>query len=325
MDEDTVVRKIVSLYRAYGARHGSFELLHHAAGFRRYHRPLQPLRAPLERLLMNRVIRRGRAGFDPEWDLFRAVQIQTSTLCNYQCTFCPNSTLDRPEERMPLPLYRRILGDLNRLDFDGWIHLYLMAEPCTDPRIDELAALAADACPEALIQIQTNGSLLTQELFQRLAQIPRVHFTVNDYTGDHRFLRRVASFIDGPDQQARTLLVPRNGGEVMSNRAGNGQRSRFRLPLPLFCTRPFDYLCIAHDGRCPLCCCDWRFQAVVGDASKEPLERIWAGPALAAFRKRLLRSDRRTAICRTCDFLGYQRPDGRDALDVALNHPTGDA
>ena len=111
----------------------------------------------------------------------------------------------------------------------------------------------------------------------------------------------------------------------MTNRAGNGQPSRFKLPLPLFCSRPFEYLCIAHDGRCPLCCCDWRFQAVTGDASSEPLDRIWAGQVLAGVREHLLRSDRRTAICRNCDFLGYQRTDGCDALNLALAHPTGDA
>jgi MoaA/NifB/PqqE/SkfB family radical SAM enzyme len=320
-----MMRKVASLYRSFGPRHGSFELLHKVAGYRRYTRPLQPARTTLERLLMNRVVRRTRAGFDPREQLFRAVHIQTRTECNYSCAFCPNSSLDRAVEEMELGLYRRILADLRRLGFDGWIHLYLMAEPLTDPRIVELAALAAEACPTARIQLQTNGSLLTRELYDELMAVPQVHFTVNDYTAGHRVLRRVAPFIGSGEQRQRTLLVPRRRDEVMTNRAGNGQPSRFRLPLPLFCTRPFDYLCVAHDGRCPLCCCDWRLQAVTGDAAAEPLDRIWAGPVLAGVRGRLMRSDRRTAICGRCDFLGYQRTDGRDGLDVALARREGTA
>jgi hypothetical protein len=281
-----LLRKITSLYSAFGPRHGSFELLHRVAGFRRHTRPLQTARAPLERLLMNRVVKRAHLGFDPQQDLFRAVHIQTSTRCNYSCSFCPNATLSRPAEEMELPLYRRIIGQLEPLGFNGWIHLYLMGEPLTDPRIVELAALAAEACPSARIQVQTNGSLLTRELFNGLMAVPGVHITLNDYTDDHRVLARAAEFIHSDDQRRRTLLVARNHGEVMTNRAGNGQPSRFKLPLPLFCTRPFDYLCIGHDGRCPLCCCDWRFQAIVGDASTEPLDRIWAGRALAGVRER---------------------------------------
>lgn len=57
-----------------------------------------------------------------------------------------------------------------------------------------------------------------------------------------------------------------------------------------FCTQPFTAMAVLADGRVIPCCHDWGPTAVVGDLSREPLEAIWNGPGMRAFRRTLMTS-----------------------------------
>ncbi len=72
----------------------------------------------------------------------------------------------------------------------------------------------------------------------------------------------------------------------------------------LVCPEPFGKLSINFDGSVSICCVDWSYGTVVGDASRESVSEIWNGQRLASFRMRHLSGERATIpACSSCDYL----------------------
>ncbi len=89
------------------------------------------------------------------------VQIQTIDYCNRKCPWCPNSKIDKkPSALMPQWVFDKILADFKSVGYSGIFHLYLMAEPLCDPRIEDLIRQTRKEFPENIIRISTNGDLL---------------------------------------------------------------------------------------------------------------------------------------------------------------------
>jgi radical SAM protein with 4Fe4S-binding SPASM domain len=224
---------------------------------------------------------------------FRLVAIETMSGCNYRCSFCPIGQIKLPSGRMSMELYLRILDQLR--DFDGEIHPFLMNEPVLDKRIVEMCKLAKERT-KARVVIQTNGSRLTEEVCDDLTRYATV--IVNDYTSDNSVIARLKMFRSAD----KLILVDRSPDAVLSNRAGNVPE-RPVVKLDNFCVRPFEQLYIAHDGRVVLCCQDWSFEEIMGDATQSTLDEIWNGERYRQVRASLLRKDR-VGLCAKCDFPG---------------------
>ncbi len=72
----------------------------------------------------------------------------------------------------------------------------------------------------------------------------------------------------------------------------------------LVCPEPFGKLAINFDGSASICCVDWSYGTVVGDASCESIMDIWNGRKLADFRICHLTGQRETIpACASCDYL----------------------
>jgi len=57
---------------------------------------------------------------------------------------------------------------------------------------------------------------------------------------------------------------------------------------PMFCNTPFNTIIVSWDGKVTYCCFDSRFKTVLGDATKESIQKIWTGPKLQNIRKAVL-------------------------------------
>jgi len=120
---------------------------------------------------------------------FDRVEIETISRCNNTCEFCPvNRRVDpRPGRLMTEQLFDRIIGMLGERRFSGGFALFSNNEPLLDPRIEDLAARARKALPDAYHYLYTNGTLLTVDRFVRL--MPSLHhLTINNYANDGRLL-----------------------------------------------------------------------------------------------------------------------------------------
>lgn len=93
------------------------------------------------------------------------VMVQTISLCNASCAFCPYPAVspDLPQGTMEEPVFRRIIDECGEHPEQvERLMLYLMNEPLLDPDIVERINYAKARNPTAGIHILTNGSLLTE-------------------------------------------------------------------------------------------------------------------------------------------------------------------
>jgi radical SAM protein with 4Fe4S-binding SPASM domain len=258
--------------------------------------------------LISEVARARFQRFDPGEALFTRIQIQSRTGCNLSCSFCPANKRGTklPTGQMSLSLFKKIMSDLSALEFRGALLPYLQNEPLLDRRLEDFIRIAKEYCPRASIAIESNGTLLTADRVKSLVDsgIDMIH--INDYGQQRNTLSGHSKIELGPGYMGHVILRSRRANEKLTNRAGNVQAERRQaLPLRAFCLRPFDQLYIGYDGRVLLCCEDWRFQEVMGDASKKSLLEIWKSEKYREVRRMLLRRDRTKFICAKCDFQGW--------------------
>jgi radical SAM protein with 4Fe4S-binding SPASM domain len=240
--------------------------------------------------------------------LFDAIQVQTHTRCNMQCSFCPHGKIPIQHGDMDDGTFEKVARQLGAVGFAGTIYPYLMNEPMMDPRLPERVARLRQACPQARIWIDTNGTLATVELLAGLVAAGATTITVEIYLPPGRGIpeRHLRLCRDlPPDARRCVFLYERAADAVLTNRAGNlPDRPTPERPLPLPCERPFRQVYVAYDGSLLLCCQDWSREAILGNLHERPMAEIWRMEAYAEIRRRLLRSDRDMNLCRRCDYAG---------------------
>jgi hypothetical protein len=242
--------------------------------------------------------------------LFSTVFIETVTICNNDCSFCPISKLvtDRKYQLMSETVFDRITSDLATIGYAGRIALYNNNDPLVDKRLPDLATLARRRCPRARIQVMTNGILLTAGLARGLFDAGVDDLHVNNYDDSYQLIPSVARLVatfDGPEP---IHVFMRRKTQRLTNRGGHAPNA---LPvetcLRAFCTLPFRELNLAYDGRVPLCCADTAWEFAGGNVMEHGVLGVWFGPALDRARAnlRMARRDLERP-CASCDHRGYK-------------------
>lgn len=251
--------------------------------------------------------------FNARRKIFDAIQIQTHTGCNYNCPFCP---ANKPGlnlyggasngAKMDLDLFKHLIDQLSELGFKGRVSPYLMNEPTIDERLPELVYIIRKKCPRAFLFIQTNGSLLDENLTRELIKAGIDEIYINDYREDDLIEDRIANMFLGKKYRIHITLEKRSFNEKLSNRAGNAYSSGiFKEPLRIPCIKPFNQIYITYNGLAILCCQDWQFKQVMGDAKRETLLDIWRNEKYEKYRTKLRSYNRASNyLCAKCDYGG---------------------
>ncbi|MDD4951143.1 MAG: SPASM domain-containing protein [Desulfovibrionaceae bacterium] len=122
-----------------------------------------------------------RTGQLPRPSFPRAVQIQTTSLCNARCLFCGyvDSHKDLPQGRMDEALFRKIIDECGRHPV-GRISPYLMNEPLLDKDLPErIAYINSRKSLVTKTKINSNGSLLTPEMSEGLVDAGLRHLWIS--------------------------------------------------------------------------------------------------------------------------------------------------
>jgi len=95
--------------------------------------------------------------------LFSLVEFNICGLCNRTCSFCPRANPDYPNkaEYIPLDLYEKVMSDLSDIGYTGVILYSAFSEPLLHKQVDQLIFLSKRYCPQARVEIVTNGDFLT--------------------------------------------------------------------------------------------------------------------------------------------------------------------
>ncbi len=130
--------------------------------------------------------------------LFNMIAIETASLCNRHCVFCPNHTTARPDELMPMEMIERIISQLEEINYAGCITWYLYNEPLRDKRLLDIIRSVDARLPRTCQSINTNGDYLKRpEQLKALFDAGLRQVVINVYSAQDG--------VGTPTQQARGI------------------------------------------------------------------------------------------------------------------------
>jgi len=241
-------------------------------------------------------------------DFFDTIALETTTYCNLRCSFCPNSNhergLQKNEKQMDKEVFMKIIDELAEIEYRGKVALYSYGEPCTDNRLPELIQYAKQKLPNSFVEINSNGFLLTVELYQTLVRAGIDKIYVSQYTDKmpssvvkvYEFLKENPEFPDRIQYRifnAETYpLLSNRGGEIEMEQSVNYER-----PI---CGYPHHAQTIDWEGNWVLCCNDYHSSIKFGNLGKETIMQVWNKPYFKKIREDTNNGIYDLEICKVC-------------------------
>ncbi|MDP1695094.1 MAG: radical SAM protein [Candidatus Woesearchaeota archaeon] len=273
-------------------------------------------------------------------DLPKAIQIETSSLCNAKCTFCPYEATSQafPKGNMSNELVVKILKELAEFQ-PLLVAPYLNNEPLADKRLLEFLRLIRRDMPKTFIDISTNGSALTERIAQEITDPKlaideiKINFTTTNPEEYERImglnyqktLTNVLKFVETARRRGfhggyRIIIVesvtPEQDRVFWQNhgidvkvytkisRGGliqTGHQIKERVSGCKY-DREKEWLHILHTGEVILCCMDWKKQHILGDLRKSSIKEIWDSQEYRLIRNKISDSSDRGFICNNCEW-----------------------
>ena len=254
----------------------------------------------------------------------RFASIETFSMCNQACNFCPVSVAPRPKMLMSQAHFERVVEDLVsfRDTLEG-VFLNFYNEPTIDPLfMDRVRVLKKARLKIALL---TNATGLTRKRQQDIRALGGVDFlSVNlnsldrdryRLTRGHDHLRGVLPKIDAlatsPISADQVINVLGDGGDshsmdsdaiadryadttfetrpfVANSRCGQCGPADVDVRPLAGCeqmgSRLFNHLHVLANGNCVVCCQDYYERHTVGNVFDESVHLVMSGSAMASLR-----------------------------------------
>jgi MoaA/NifB/PqqE/SkfB family radical SAM enzyme len=96
------------------------------------------------------------------------VYFEVTNYCNFRCDFCPMQVSKRKMQHMDFTLFEKGIGDIVRDHVADTVGFHVLGEPLLYPRIFD--AISHANRQGLRTEVNTNGSLLTQDRVQRLVE-----------------------------------------------------------------------------------------------------------------------------------------------------------
>lgn len=243
--------------------------------------------------------------------IFGAVEIETYNRCNGNCSFCPVNRMNDPrvETKMSEELFKKIIGELEEMNYKGRLSLFSNNEPFLDDRIIEFHRYARERVPGARMHLYTNGTLLTLEMFKEI--IPFLdELIIDNYNQQLNLIpnsRNIKNYCEEHTELIKKVtIVLRKPNEILTSRGGNApNRKEIKAFSENRCIYPFTQMIIRPDGKCSLCCNDPLGMTTLGDVSKATLYDIWQGEEYVKLRKAIYKGRGNVPHCVKCDNFDY--------------------
>jgi len=243
---------------------------------------------------------------DEETPLFQDIGIETTTICNMSCSYCPNSSVGRPAAYMAEETFHAIIDSVatSLPHYSGSISPHFYGEPLVDERLESLIRYARKRLPDASIQLFTNGTLLTVQRFCHLVEAGVDKLVISQHT-PHPAPDLVATLQairrDYPDHaeieyfdQFHSNLKMNRGGLLAS---GQGKQQQF------YRCNQYKALIFDVTGTAVLCCNDYLSGTTFGNIQHASALDIWNSYSYRRIRNLLYYSYFPLPICRNCAFL----------------------
>ncbi len=228
-----------------------------------------------------------------------AVEIETTTICNRKCSYCPNYTVGRPPRLMEENTFYKIIDSLKKYNFQGRISPHFYGEPLTDSRLEMFIRYAHTNLPKATIKLFTNGDLLTVERYLALKQAGVSVFRISQHSKDpSALIMNTLSVIkqNHPDLYTVEYLDYFNDHSRKLNRGGLVD---VRAGTRHYCVY-IDQLTFDYRGDAILCCNDYNASIVFGNIHDKDTNALWHDKRYLKARNMIYNGFWPYEICRIC-------------------------
>lgn len=257
------------------------------------------------------------------------VALETLTLCNAACTFCPYPDTSRKGDHMPDKLVHRLIDQMAEFEKSFYFSPFKLNEPLLDARFYDIC-YRVESQTKAILRIFTNGAPLVQRRINEIASLNRVDrlwISLNEHRPDEyeklmgmpfeRTARRLdnlheqdfphkvtLSCVGFPNEEFRYYCFTRwpKFESVAIQRSGwlGYTDSQVEEVPDAPCSRWFE-MSVMSNGICSMCCMDSDGAFPIGDVNKNTLLEIYNAPGWRERREKLL-SRLEVPICQTCTY-----------------------
>lgn len=240
------------------------------------------------------------------------IAIETVNRCNGTCPFCPANihSETRPYQKMSDELFEKILDEVASWDkWDGVFSLYVNNEPFIDVRMVKMLQEARRKLPYAKMLVFTNGSLLTPEKLEAIADSVDV-LIINNYATKYQLNEPVQKIFDYVKvnqhrfKNVKIVIQKRYANEYLTNRAGvapNKKQAIKGINLP--CLIPYTDLTIYPNGQVGLCCSDVLETMNFGNIQNDKILDVYHCETWKEIRRKMKKGRKDIGICSNCDFI----------------------
>lgn len=235
-----------------------------------------------------------------------AVEIETTTVCNRKCPYCPNYTIGRPAIKMDDNIFYTIIDSLRRGNFKGRISPHFFGEPLTDDRLEVFIKHIRSNLPTAHIKLFTNGDLLTIDRYLELKNAGVDIFRISQHSqepseamaGTLAYVKRsgvglgAIEYINYHDMYYRG----NNSDSYLENRGGLVNVKPSKKTRCAYVRQ----MTIDYKGNVILCCNDYNSSIVFGNVMKRDLFEIWHDKNYVKIRKTISKGNWMFDICKRC-------------------------
>lgn len=250
------------------------------------------------------------------------VSIETQSLCNARCTFCPYPTLERIGNRMSDELLSKLMDEFATFQTPFYFSPFKVNEPLLDKRLIPLCEKFNEVAPKSAIRLFTNGSALTDKHISEIAGLKRIaHLWISLNEHEESAYERVmgldfAITTKRLDSLHREVVAVRFRHPVVVSRVGLDdefvayvrdrwprfkpaiikkdawidytEADRWEVPNSA-CVRWWE-LNVTSDGKVRHCCMDdgHTDQWTIGDLNKQTMLEVYNSPFWRERREQLL-------------------------------------
>lgn len=219
------------------------------------------------------------------------VSFQLSNMCNYSIVHkkCPLNQ-QKKKEILSSEVVFSVLDQLSDLAFEGMFAFHIYNEPMIDPRLFWFIEYAHRKCPDAIINILTNGFMINQKMIKELEKVGVGILQISAYTANEyeRFVKLKAN-------------IPY---KVQAIRLDNREDMYEIEPLDLSktCSAPLNEICITPLAEIMICCLDWQQMHTFGSLEKDSFLDLIGSEDISQVFIELSQGQRSLHLCRRCSW-----------------------
>ena len=240
--------------------------------------------------------------------MFRAVAIEVSSYCNRACSYCPVSKEEEkiPKMFMEMDLFKKIVKQLQDMNFKGSIMYHFYNEPLLDERLPEFISYVSENLPQCMSRVFSSGDFLTPQLADSLFDAGLFDMVITDHNiRPGRVVKRIAPIIE---KYGDKISMNRLYEKPLMNRASSIELEdniKVQKSVNGHCQSVYEELNITYTGDLLLCSSDYHRTQVFGNVNNNSILDIYRTPKFTAARKEIISGQPYFEICRTCSsFIG---------------------